>query len=94
MTAKQIEATFDALITVYTSNGVETHRSETPWNCFKYKEIKERAIAYLSHVLDRHHGRGEHTVKIYGAKLVKKQPSPGFMESEFELKPAEVVFQL
>jgi hypothetical protein len=94
MTAKQIEATFDALITVYTSNGVETHRSETPWNCFKYKDIKERAIAYLSHVLDRHHGRGEHTVKIYGAKLIKKEPPPKFVESPSELQPVEVVFQL
>lgn len=93
-TSKTRAASFNGYVTVYRSNGVETGREPST---FPFKTVKQIAIDCLSDTLSRHHGRGNHTVTVYGARYVNRTPADrlavGFLP-DYQLTEVEEVFSL
>jgi hypothetical protein len=66
MTASQADCKFDEFAAVFSNNGVE-HTVRVRFTPFK--EAKKWAVEMLSNQLERHHGRGEHTVSLFGVNF-------------------------
>lgn len=70
---------------VFKSNGIE---SETRLESWTFGKVKKEAIERLSNILERHYGRGDHTVTVYGLVWQDTRTAP------ILVKDTEVLFTL
>jgi hypothetical protein len=68
MTTAEINRRFQRFVIATTSDGF-TSRFEVKM-AINFNEVKKIAVNHLKGVLDRAHGRGDHTVRIYGLDFV------------------------
>ena len=95
MTTRQIDAKYHNFIIAFIRDGEV--RSTHTVQLKKFKEVKQMAVEGLTAQLSKTHGRGDHSVRVYGANLVNVTPTErmdvGF-GPQWEFKEEEEVFSL
>jgi hypothetical protein len=64
LSTRQINALYQEFVAGFYTDGVQVTQIE--YKFYKFQEAKEAAINTLTGILAANHGRGDHTVKLYG----------------------------
>lgn len=91
---------FVAVFTSVTTKGTFTHTDTFDFHQgdLPFGKVKAEAVKSLSNIIERHHGRGDHTVTVYGCVWQESRTADelrvGFMPKPVLVRDTEPLFTL